>query len=147
MKYLLLILVLILSGCSSTSTVFSNSETASIMNLIALTEEQAPNGVEGTFQLPIKASGSRRGIVYLNTEKDYRDRRNITVVIPPNLIKSISNKYGESPETFFINKTIEITGEAKQVKIFFISRGKITDKYYFQTHIKLESLTQIRVLN
>ena len=117
------------------------------MNLIALTEDKAPDGIKGTFQLPIKASGSQRGIIYLNTEKDYRDRRNITVAIHPNLIDAFTKKYGESPDSYFINKTIVVTGEAKRMKIFFISKGRITKKYYFQTHVKVASLNQIKVLS
>jgi len=117
------------------------------MNLIALTEDKAPEGISGTFQLSIIASGSQRGIIYLNTEKDYRDRRNITVAIHPKLINAFTKKYGKSPESYFINKTIEVTGEAKRVKIFFFSKGKITKKYYFQTHVRVASLDQIKVLS
>jgi hypothetical protein len=116
------------------------------MNLIALSEEKAPEGIKGTFQLPIKASGNRRDVVYLNTEKDYRDRRNITVAIHPKLIEEFTKKYGESPDSYFIDKTIEVTGEVKRMKIFFYSKGKITKKYYFQTHVRVASLSQIRVL-
>lgn len=134
-------------ACSSISKVSTNSETANIMNLIALTENKAPDGIKGTFQFPIKASGNQSGIIYLNTENDYRDRRNITIAIHPQLINAFKNKYGESPESYFINKTIEVTGEAKRMKIFFYSNGKVTTKYYFQTHVNVTSLKQIKVLN
>lgn len=147
MKYLILISILVLSGCSSTSKITSNTDIASIMNLIALTEDKAPDGIKGTFQLPIKTSGNQRGIIYLNTERDYRDRRNITVAIHPKLIDAFTKKYGESPELYFINKIIEVTGEAKRMKIFFFSKGKVTKKYYFQTHIRVASLNQIKVLS
>ena len=136
-----------LSGCSSTPKITSNPDIASIMNLIALTEDKAPDGIKGTFQLAIKASGNQRGFIYLNTETDYRDRRNITIAIHPKLIDAFTQKYGESPELYFINKTIEVTGEAKRMKIFFFSMGQITKKYYFQTHIRVDSLNQIKVLS
>jgi hypothetical protein len=117
------------------------------MNLIALTEESAPSGIEGTFQLPIKASGIKSGIVYLNTEIDYRDRRNITVSLDPKLIEAFTTKYGIHPDSYFVNKTIEVSGEAKRLKIYFFSKGKITKKYYFQTHIRVASLNQIKILS
>lgn len=147
LKYLILISIVVLFGCSSTPKITTNSDTTSIMNLIALTEDRAPDGIKGTFRLPIKASGNQRGIIYLNTEDDYRDRRNITVAIHPKLIHAFIKKYGESPESYFINKTIEVTGEAKRMKIFFFSKGKITKKYYFQTHVRVASLEQIKVLS
>ncbi len=117
------------------------------MNLIALTEDKAPEGVKGTFRFPIKTSGNQRGVIYLNTENDYRDRRNITVAIHPKLINAFIKKYGESPESYLIDKTIEVTGEAKRMKIFFFSKGKITKKYYFQTHVRVASLEQIKILS
>ncbi|MBL4942473.1 MAG: hypothetical protein JKY81_12515 [Colwellia sp.] len=147
MKCLILISILVLSACSSTSKISTSSDIANIMNLIALTEEKAPNGIKGTFQLPIKAAGVQRGIVYLNTETDYRDRRNITIALHPKLIDAFTKKYGSSPNSYFLNKTIEVTGEAKRMKIYFLSKGKITKKYYFQTHIKVSSLSQIKVLS
>ena len=147
MKYLLIITVLFISACSTTPEVVSNPNTADIMNVIALSEENAPNGVKGTFKLPIKASGAQGKVVYLNTEQDYRDRRNITVALHPKLIGELVETYGTSPDAYFINKTIEVTGEAKRAKIHFFSKGKYTDKYYFQTHIRVDSLNQIKVLN
>jgi hypothetical protein len=117
------------------------------MNLIALTEDKAPDGIKGTFQLPIKASGIQRDIIYLNTQIDYRDRRNVTVAIHPKLVDALTKKYGASPDSYFINKTLEVTGEARRMKIYFFSKGKITKKYYFQTHIRVASLNQIKVLS
>lgn len=117
------------------------------MNIIALSEENAPNGIIGTFTLPIKTSGIQRRNVYLNTEVDYRDRRNITVAISPKLIPALTKKYGSSPERYFVNKTIAVTGEAKRMKIYFFFNGKKTQKYYFQTHIRVMSLDQIKILN
>jgi len=146
MRYLILLSILILGGCSSTPTFDSNSDIANIMNLIALTEENAPKGVKGTFQFPIKAAGSQNNVIFLNTQTDYRDRRNISVAIHPKLIDALTMKYGTSPEMFFINKTVEVTGEAKRVKIHLTVDGRRTAKYYFQTHVRVSSLNQIKVL-
>jgi len=117
------------------------------MELIALSEEKAPDGVIGTFQFKIKASGIKGGVIYLNTEMDYRDRRNITVVIHPKIIDAFTKQFGSSPNLFFINKTIKVSGEAKRVRIDFISNGKRSNKYYFQTHLLISSLKQIKVLS
>jgi len=145
-KYLLLIIILALSACSSTSENSSNSGIERTMSLIALTEEKAPEGVKGTFEFLIKASGVKGRITYLNTEEDYRDRRNITIALHPDVINDFTKKYGSNPDSYFINKTIEVKGEAKRKKIYFISNGKLTKKYYFQTHLRVTSLNQIKVL-
>jgi len=147
MKYLILLSVLVLSACSTTHEVTSNVELTDIMQLIEKTEINAPKGVMGTFQFQIKASGIQRNNVYLNTELDYRDRRSITVALHPKAVIEFTKKYGSSPDVYLINKNIQVTGEAKRIKILFLSNGKKTDKYYFQTHVRVTSIDQIKVLS
>lgn len=147
MKYLFYLTVLVLSACTTTPEIPSNIVSTDVMRLIEQTAISAPKAVNGTFLFSIKASGTERNIVYLNTELDYRDRRSITVALHPKTITAFTKKYGSSPKIYFIDKKIEVTGEAKQIKIWFYSNGKKTKKYYFQTHIRVESVNQITVLN
>jgi hypothetical protein len=147
MKYLLLLSVLVLSACSTTSEVISTPGLTDAMRLIEKTEINAPNGVKGSFQFQIKAAGQQRNNIYLNTELDYRDRRNITISLHPKTVIDFTKKYGSSPKVFLINKNIEVMGKAKRMKIWFFSNGKKTEKYYFQTHIRVTSINQINVLS
>ena len=147
MKYFLLLSILVLSACTTTPELTSKSASTDVMRLIEKTAVNAPKGVKGTFHFSIKASGIERKVVYLNTELDYRDRRSITVALHPETIEAFTKKYGASPEKYFINKNIEVTGEAKQMKIWFGSNGKRSQKYYFQTHIRVKSINQIKVLS
>lgn len=142
LKYIILLLALLLGACSSTS----NVNIANTMNLIALAEEKAPNGVTGSFTFLIKATGTRRGEVYLNSESDYRDRRSVTIAVVPEIVSEFTHTYGSPPDEFFLGKTIEVTGEAKRVKINFFANGRPTNKYYFQTHVNVTSIDQINVL-
>jgi hypothetical protein len=147
MKYLLLLSVLVLSACSTTSKISSYSGLTDTMRLIEKTEMNAPNGVKGSFKFQIKATGQQRNNIYLNTELDYRDRRSITISIHDKAIIDFTKKYGSSPDIFLINKNIEVMGKAKRTKIWFFSNGKKTEKYYFQTHIRITSINQINVLS
>lgn len=147
MKHLILLLSLFLSACSAISQDNSESETSKIMNIIALAEANAPYGVKGAFELPIKTTGTQGTSTYLNTEQDYRDRRNITVALDFKVSRKIAEKYGMPPEDYFKNKTIKVTGEAKRVKIYFIANGRQTQKYYYQTHIRVRSLDQIKIVS
>lgn len=143
MKYITLISAAFLTACSSTS----NINVADTMNLIAETEESAPYGVTGTFQFEIKAAGVVGNEVFLNTEQDYRDRRAVSIVLKPVITNQLTEKFGTTPENYFIDKKIAVTGEAKRVKIDFISRGMITNKYYYQTHIDVYSVDQLEILD
>ena len=147
MKYLILLSILILSGCSSTPEIATESIPTDIIQLIEKAKRKFPEGVVGTFQIPIKASGSQGGITYLNSDLDYRDPKSIAVVLDPSTIELFSKAYGSAPDLYFLNKTIEVVGKVKSVKIYFFKNGRRTEKYYFQTHIKVTDIKQIRVLS
>jgi hypothetical protein len=146
MKHFVLLSILVLSACSTTPATTPPSAPTDVMQLIVQSEASAPKGIKGTFQLSIKASGMENGTTYLNTELDYRDRRNITLALLPNTIAAFTAKYGSAPDTYFVNNNVEVTGEAKRFKTWFSVNGKRTDKYYFQTHINVGSIDQIKVL-
>ncbi|PKG84287.1 hypothetical protein CXF85_08775 [Colwellia sp. 75C3] len=147
MKYFLLLAIVVLSACTANPDLTLNPASTDVMRLIEQTAENAPEAVRGTFQFSIKASALLQSAVYLNTELDYRDRRSITIALHPKTIAAFTKKYGTSPKVYFLNKNIEVTGKAKQIKIWFFSNGKRTEKYYFQTHISVKSLNQITVLS
>lgn len=142
MRMLLLILTLSLVGCASTP---SHSNQTNTMNLIKAAADAAPRGVKGTYAFNIKATGTQRQRVYLNTELDYRDQRCITISLTPQVAYELAQQYGQLPEDFFLNKAIKVKGSAKRVKILFNSK-KPNGKYYYQTHVPVANSSQIEVL-
>lgn len=143
MRYLILCLAFSLFGCASTG---SNTKIGDTMQLIAKTAELAPAGVAGSFVFTVKATGEENGRVFLNSEEDYRDRRNVSMVLSPKVITQVEAEYQQSPQTFFVNKKVQVEGTAKQVKVVFASKGKPTNKYYYQTHIAVDQLEQLTLL-
>ncbi|WP_143217423.1 hypothetical protein [Acetobacter sp. DsW_063] len=108
---------------------------------------ETESGISGKFVMTVQATGYDAGNLYLNSEKDYRDQRNLSIKIEPELIKKLQSRLNENPSTYYINKRIEISGTALKVRIAFVADGEITDKYYFQTHVNLENANNIRVIN
>ena len=108
--------------------------------------EIAPGGVSGVFELHIKSTGRQGGIIYLNSETDYRDQRCLTLAIDPIVARGFIQEYGEEPDIYLKNKTVRVSGEAQRVKIWFNSKGKRTEKYYYQTHVSVTNESQIEVL-
>ena len=144
MKYAVLGMMLVLVGCVSTPEIGTTSDT---MRIIKAAAEAAPNGVRGEFEFYIQASGRQGGVVYLNTEQDYRDQRNVSIAIQPRLIQYFARELAQSPEQFFVGKTVRVRGEAKRVQVFFpFDDGSLSDKYYFQTHVNVMRPEQIEVL-
>jgi hypothetical protein len=145
-KYLIILSILVLSACSSTPEVALKSEATNIIQLIEQAKRRYPEAVRGTFQIPIKATGSQNGVVYLNSNLDYREPTNITLALAPSTIEAFSNTYKISPDLYFINKILEVTGKVERIRIYLYKNGKRTRKFYFQTHIRIFSINQIRVL-
>lgn len=147
MKYFFILLLLMLSGCSSTQDVARKQSSTNIIQLIEKAKRKYPEEIRGTFQIPIKATGSQGGIIYLNSDLDYRDPKSVAVALLPSTIEPFTNAYGSSPDLYFLNKTIEVIGKVKRVKIYMYKNGKRTKKYYFQTHIKVTNIEQVKVLS
>ena len=94
----------------------------------------------------VVSTGRQRDVIYLNSETDYRDQRCLTLAIHPSAIPGFVEKYGEDPDSYFKNKMVHVTGEARRVKIWFFSKGQRTESYYYQTHVLVNSESRIKVL-
>lgn len=107
--------------------------------------ELAPNGAAlGRYILTVKAVGSDKERWYINSETDYRDPRNVSVALSPTAAAELRALLkGESFESALLGKQIIVAGPALRVQIAFFSNGKKTDKYYYQTHIAMQSVRQI----
>lgn len=102
-------------------------------------------GVTGVFAMTVKATG-RTDKVHLNSERDYRDPRNLSIAVMPAAAAELETKFGASPEAAMQGKNILVAGTARRVRIDFIVDGKPTGKYYYQTHVRVTDASQIQIL-
>ncbi|MCX7554235.1 hypothetical protein OS175_10120 [Marinicella sp. S1101] len=140
----------ILAACQTTQNKKTTTAQYSTWDIIEKTEAMAPKALSGRFLMTIKNSGklaSRKGtIIFLNTEKDYRDRRNISIKLSPEFQAEFNAQYPNTDiRNYYQGKNLLVQGEARRVKIWFNSQGKRSDKYYFQTHVFVNELTQLKV--
>lgn len=106
----------------------------------------APDLVKGVFAFEVIATGSQDRMVYLNSEEDYRDQRNLTIAISPKAAAELKKIYRADPQKFLKGKFIAVDGLAERVKVAFFVNGKDSGKYYFQTHVKVDKASQIEVV-
>jgi DNA/RNA endonuclease YhcR with UshA esterase domain len=86
-----------------------------------------------TVEMEVKSAGGNTAR-FLNSEKDFKDEKNLTVFIPEESMEKFKKaKIGE-PKTYFNGKTILVTGtvtlyrEKPQIKIDDPDQIKIKDK-------------------
>lgn len=148
MKYLALLCALTLAACSSSpnTTTHNDPQYSNTMDIIYAAAEARPGRVGGDYILPIRAAGSQGAVVFLNTEEDYRDPRAVTIALHPRLVQELTNRYGESPETYFVGKAVRVRGEAQTVQIDFNCESHSEQRYYYQTHIPIVDSRRLRVV-
>ena len=102
------------------------------------------DGVTGVFAMTVRAVGRDERGVYLNSERDYRDQRNLTVVLTPDVAAQLEGRLGGPLEQRLRGHAIQVSGTARRTKIVFFADGQATDKYYYQTHVRVMKAGQIR---
>ena len=144
MKRLVLAFTLVLaSGCATTSS--TGTQWIQPVEAVQLAATAAPDGVPGLFALQVKNTGTQDNFTYLNSEIDYRDQRSLTIEITPIAARQLETKFGAPPMVALKGKSILVRGVAKRTKIVSIANGKSTDKYYYQTHVRVTGTEQIEL--
>lgn len=146
MKYLIMLSILVLSACSSTTEIAKVEEDAKLTDLNQLVEKaiiRYPTSVNGTFQFPIMSAESKNGVIYLNTHSNEKDPKNISVVLAQSTIDVFVELYGSSLESYFKGKTIEVDGNVKLKKLIPLKYGK----HYYKTEIQVRNVDNLKVLN
>ncbi len=101
-------------------------------------------GIAGTFRMQVKAVGEQKGVFYLNSETDYRDRNCLTIAIPAPVMAELGGGDLAGVKRWFEGRTIWVRGVAGRVRIgFFGDDGKATDKYYYQVQVRIGRQDQI----
>jgi hypothetical protein len=103
----------------------------------------APGAYPGVFVMTVRASGRQGSSLYLNSESDYRDPRNLSLEVRPVAQAQLESRLGASAETALRGRTIRVDGAARRVRIDFTADGRPTGKYYYQTHVVVERGEQL----
>ncbi len=141
-----IILCAALLGCAAPANNSNDTQSITPTQAILLAANAAPQGVKGTFLLEVRATGRMDGNIYLNSELDYRDQRDLTIAIHPEAARQFLQEHGQDVDDALKGKHIRVSGEALRVRIGFFANGQLTDKYYYQTHINVFEANQIEVL-
>lgn len=99
------------------------------------------NGIAGIFRFTVKRVGAQNGRIYLDSEKDYRDPACLVVELAPNLVRLLPALNLGDPQSSWTGKTLRVQGTARNVKILLYRNGLETGDFYYQTQIRLATLS------
>jgi hypothetical protein len=146
MRQLILTPLIVLAACQTTPAPhLASAGTIAPAQAIQAAASVAPR-VPGVFEIHVVASGRQSGNIYLNSEKDYRDQRNLTIAIHPRAFDGLRARFGGDPDAALAGMIIRVAGEARRVTIVFIDNGRPASKYYYQTHVDVVRADQIQIV-
>jgi hypothetical protein len=118
-----------------------------VVNLLDENKNDWSAKVKGVFELTVNGTGSDKKWGYLNSSKNYRIKNNLTIKLSKHIVKRLSKKYGQNPLEYLKGKTIRVKGQANKVKIHKVENGKSTNLVYFQSHVVLEAINNIEIVD
>lgn len=143
MRLLLVAMVAMLaSACSSVQR--NANGWIEPVEAVRMANEDPEYGIRGEFVMTVRALDSYPERSFLNSESDYRDQRNLTIRMPTSMLPELEEHLG-LPFDDLKGRQLVIAGVAKRARIDFVSDGRPTGKYYYQTHVSVDSPTQIRL--
>jgi hypothetical protein len=100
--------------------------------------EKDGDGLKGVFEFRVASvgAGSRGRGVFLNSEADYHDAKNLSVQLRPEAVKALEASLGAPLDKTMAGKRISVTGTAR-AKSFNVydADGSKTGKTWSQTRI------------
>ena len=138
-------LALVLAGCAAPASESSGSTILPAQ--VQLAAAAAPDAIRGVFDVKIRSIGEKHGVVYLNSELDYRDQRNLAIALTPDMAKHLADEAGAKGYDGLDGRHLLVTGAAKRVAVYFYADNRKTDKYYFQTHVNVKNDRQVFIVN
>lgn len=107
--------------------------------------DSAPRGVYGVFELNVRRAEQVGPNFFVNSEKDYRDQRNLSIAIGPSALAALREQYGSDLEKALMGRKLLVYGYAHRVRVDFTTHGRPSGKYYFQTHVPVGDARQIEL--
>lgn len=101
-------------------------------------------GKLGEFEFKVLAVGTDGKRWFINSQKDYRDQRSLTIAVTEKQAAAFADLFGGVKlADALIDRQIIVRGKPERVRVYFLTGGIPTDKYYYQTHIILNGIEAI----
>jgi hypothetical protein len=72
--------------------------------------------VSVTFLVQASKDAVKRKVVYLDSEKDFHDPKNLGIIIPEDVVARLVQKIGNNPATYYKDRTIRVVGKVVEAE-------------------------------
>jgi hypothetical protein len=100
-------------------------------------------GKIGRFAMTVANTDKIGTIVFLNSTADYRAPDDLSFRISPNVVKTLTRRYGETPETYFRNKRVVVDGTIRREMIVNKDYGRTVGFNRWQHTVRILQASQI----
>lgn len=112
---------------------------------ITMLDKTGVNGVNGTVEFTVASANKTRGGTFLNSERDYHDRKNISVLMSPAVADHLARRLARSPQSYLPGKTVVVTGHMVRVPVHKTVEGRIMPEGYYQYRVLVRRSDDITV--
>jgi hypothetical protein len=107
-----------------------------------------PRMVFAVFEFRVRRAEQVGPNFFLNSEDDYRDQRDLSIRILPNVERRLRERFGADLSHALLGHDIRVIGPAVRTRVDFIDdAGKVSGKYYYQTQVPVIDDREIEVLD
>lgn len=112
---------------------------------IAAVDKAGNHGITRTVEFTVRSAHSTRSGTFLNSERDYRDPGNLSVLMTPAVAQHLARRLGRAPQTYLIGKAIVVNGYLVRVPIHKVVAGQATPEGYYQHRVLVRRSDDVTV--
>jgi len=99
--------------------------------------ETSKRAQTGRFEMTVRATGRAGGATFLNSTPDYRSPDCLSFRLSSNVVKTLTRRYGEAPETYFRGKHVVVDGTLRRELIVNKNYGRIESANRWQHTVRI----------
>ncbi len=116
--------------------------TLDVPDAVALADS-SERGQAGRFEMTVAATGRDGGATFLNSSSDYRAPGDLSFRISPNVVKTLTKRYGEAPDSYFRGKHVVVDGTIRRELIVNKEYGRTISANRWQHTVRILFPSQI----
>lgn len=135
----------LLIAVSALATIAAAPAALGPADAISAIEKAGNHGITRTVEFTVRSAHKAASGTYLNSERDYRDPANLSVLMSPAVAQHLAQRLGRSPQDYLVGKTVVVNGYLVRVPVHKLVSGQVTQQGYYQHRVLIRRSDDIVV--